>query len=165
MPIVAIEGPDKCGKSTLYEKLKALAWLNPPQFVNPASYGKDRMHMAEVLSVRELEMWEALYDPSRLYVCNRHILITDAVYSEMYNRKKLRDSWLEMHLFVLYIDVPLEELVRRYKESSEDIQDPRRYQEARTLYWKALSNFQHLVISPSHTAGDVQMLIERMQCA
>lgn len=159
MPIVAIEGPDKCGKSTLFQALKQLEWPVPPQFIETPSYGKERMHVAAELSLRELEMWETFYRPDTLYVCNRHVLVTERVYSWLYNRKVLRSSWLQEEVLVAYLDVPVEELQRRHSLCREEIQDPSKYETVRHIYHRVLERFAHVLVPPNVSPVQVQSLV------
>lgn len=164
MPIIAIEGPDKCGKSQLFAELKNLIWWPmQPVFVEQTSFGRERMHIAAELSLRELEMWEALYIPTKLYVCNRHVLITDAVYSYVYSRKLLRDSFLRGGILVVYMDVDTSELARRNIQCKEDIQNPEGYNAVKQRYATVLQKFAHITITPDmHPKVVLNLLMEKL---
>lgn len=136
--IFAIEGPDCSGKSTLFTQLQTIV---AARFVRLPPL-KQVTHEA---MQRELDMWEALYDPAQVYVCDRHVITTDRVYAAYYGRPQLPPSWIETHLRVVYIQVEETELVRRHHIRGEIVQDPSRYSEILELYSSMLTSFCHIV--------------------
>lgn len=146
MPIIAIEGPDKCGKSVLFKQLQTSSLL-AAKFVNLPSFGKQRMYIAAELALRDLELWEALYEPGQLYICDRHVIVSDAVYSRYYGRKQLRTSVLDIR--VLYLNVPEAVLEARHRECNEDIQDMQDYGAIKKLYADVIQRFSHRIL-PLH---------------
>jgi len=157
MPIITIEGPDKCGKSTLFAGLRDI-WIGPT-FVDPPPYGKSRMSIAAQLAERDLELWETFYEPTKLYVANRHVIVSDAVYSNVYDRPTLRYSWIRKHLFVVYIEVSCEELRHRCHTCSEDVQSPEQYAIVKEYYKLVLKDFPHIVVGSTHTPMMVKELL------
>lgn len=161
MSIIAIEGPDKCGKSTLFAKLRD-ADLLFARFTDVPPYGLRRMRIASELALRDLELWEALYDPKTLYVCNRHVIISDAVYSALYKRPRLRASILAASIGVVYIDVPTDELARRHEECAEDVQGRDDYDRVKRQYRTVLQYFHHTVITADYDLYKVASSIEEL---
>lgn len=148
MPIVAIEGPDKCGKSTLFAKLQNCGAFPGAKFIDAPSFKREQMCIAHILAARDLQMWELFHDPRQLYVCNRHTITSDAVYSALYCRPGLRPSPLEADIGVLYIDVRTEELQRRHSECKEEVQNPKHYALVKQLYEGVLQRFPHARVHP-----------------
>lgn len=161
MPIIAIEGPDKCGKSTLFEQLRDSGLL-AAKYVHLPSFSKRRMHIASELALRDLELWEALYNPRQLYICDRHVIISDAVYSKLYGRSTLRNSVLAPHLGVLYIDIVIEELVHRHSVCCEDVQKVDTYPRVKELYTEVLKHFVCRRITAQHRLRDTVIEIQEL---
>lgn len=160
MPIIAIEGADKCGKSTLFAQL--LGVMVRPKFIQLPSFGKDRMHIASNLALRDLELWEAFYDPKQLYICDRHVIISDAVYSQLYKRPRLRESPLKTEISVLYLDIAVKELKHRHSTCKEDVQDSHQYGLVRVLYDRVLQDFPCHILTHGYTINEAISSIEEL---
>jgi len=141
--IIALEGPDRCGKTTLFNALKKE--LRDTAFVPSLPYGKELLPVMQYMEARAEALWRALYDPSRVYVCDRCFAFSNVVYGALYGREQLCDvsGWLP-ELRILYIDVPLKELERRYAEVGDDMFDAARYKDVLNLYEKFLPEYEHV---------------------
>lgn len=139
--IVALEGPDLSGKTTVFRRLLVPgAVLFPGLPMDPELLP----HMAAV-ERRQEAVWRALYDPARLYVCDRHFAVTATVYSKLYGRERPDYSRWYPELRVLYLDAPLELLLARHAERGDLIARPETYAGVLELYNEVLVRFPYVV--------------------
>lgn len=134
--IVAIEGPDCCGKTTLWNALRDCvegAKFVPRMHVTPALFP----YMRD-LTLRDVGLWEALYDPTQVYICDRSPFFSAKVYDRLYGREPLDLSKWDDVVRVLYVRVPIEELRRRYAIRGDDLFDEGRFERLLQLYEEAL---------------------------
>jgi hypothetical protein len=107
--IYALEGPDRCGKTTLF---KALRRSVDAAFVP----GLPPTHDFEGGEARSETLWEALYDRNKVYICDRHFSVSDSVYSVIRGRKRRDYSrWFDRVVPVL-VYAPIDELRKRHEE-------------------------------------------------
>lgn len=139
--IVAIEGPDLAGKSTFFERLRPL--LPHAKFVNRLPAAKELMPHFNLVEERNIALWRALYDPTKLYVCDRHFTVSSPVYDSLYGRPPLDVSGWKV--FVIYLRPSLDELLRRYELRGDELFDASRFSEALALYDKVVSQYKFIL--------------------
>lgn len=141
--IVALEGPDLCGKTTVFNRLVVPdAVMYPGLPMDPELLP----HMAAV-EARQEAVWQALYDPARLYVCDRHFVVTSLVYSQLYGRQHPDYSRWIPELRVLYFHVPAGVLLARYRDRGDRIARPEQYSRVLELYGTVLEDFRHVKLA------------------
>jgi len=91
---------------------------------------------------RQAHLWRYLYDPQRLYVCDRHFSVSAPVYDRLYSRPVLDISYWLREVFVVYLDVPEAELQRRHK-ATNDAGGSEHASRVRQLYHEHIRNFEH----------------------
>lgn len=160
MPIITIEGADKSGKSSLFTTLKSQLTAT---FIQLPPYRRERMPIANDLALRDLELWEAFYNPDTLYICDRHVLVSGAVYNYLYQRPQLRPSELVSEIGVLYLDVNTEELCRRHTLCREDIQAAETYETVKQIYSDLLPHFPYRVVYEQCSIDYILSAIKELQ--
>lgn len=137
-----MEGPDLCGKTTLFGRLRTcvLATFVPGLPLDPVLVP----HMAHV-EARQEALWAALYDPSKLYVCDRHFSVTNRVYAQLYGRPCADYSRWYPELRVLYLYSPLSMLLNRHAERGDKIAQPEHFGRVLELYDAVLARLPHVV--------------------
>lgn len=143
--IYAIEGPDCCGKSTA---VAMLADLLPPRVkIVPAMPTTEKLWACiEDVEQRQEALWRALYDPGTTYVCDRHVVVSSSAYGRLYNR----DTWVDprpwyKEITPVVIDVPMEELKRRYAERRDKFFDEANYTRLRDMYEQVLAEYPKVI--------------------
>ena len=136
--IVALEGPDLCGKTSVFQHL-----IVPGAAMCPGLPMDSELmpHMAAV-ERRQEAVWRALYDPARLYICDRHFVVTSLVYSKLYGRPVPDYSRWIPELRVLYFDAPLSVLLDRHAERGDRIAQPEHFGRVLELYDEVLRGFE-----------------------
>lgn len=146
--IIAIEGPDRSGKSTLFEQLRrSLQWARfvPSLPMSPALF----KHIAEV-EARQACLWEALYDSRQCYICDRSLFVTGLVYDRIYGRPSMDIELWRPQIRVLYVEVPVEELQRRHAATGDPLFEADRYAEVIGVYNEIIQGFVHARIDGTH---------------
>lgn len=143
--LVAITGPDRVGKTTLFNSLKGRVIAHfVPGVPTPAAL-RPHMRYVEELST---SLWTALYDPSKVYIADRCPYVDNLVYAKVYGRHAFK---LPLHMLgevrVLLLTAPHSVLAQRRM----DEWDPR--DETAAFDW-ATGFFRREVIdatqSPTH---------------
>jgi thymidylate kinase len=118
--ILALEGPDRSGKSSVFEELRQL--LPNAVFCASLPVSEELLPVMPQVEARQAKVWEQLYDPKKLYICDRFFAVTGQVYNKLFKRPCLMDykRWYS-ELRVAYIVVPMDELERRFKESPDGL--------------------------------------------
>lgn len=107
--IFALEGPDGCGKSTLYKALEQHPkWQS--KIVHFVKWGplKDLWQHIVQLEERDHALFTSMYDSRQVYVCDRFCAITGPVYARVYNRPTFgyyTGPWEPDGLVVCYLRV------------------------------------------------------------
>lgn len=139
--IVAVEGPDCSGKTTLWEalqgKVEAIFVKRPP--LTP-----EQMSRARELELEDLELWEREHDPSGLYIADRHTAVSALAYGALYGREPLDTSSWVPRLRVVYLRPTAAQLRARLLERGDSIADPERAAELLAAYDAAVKGFQCL---------------------
>lgn len=138
MAILALEGPDRCGKSTLFAQLKSVF---DATFVAGQPHAEKLLHVMPYVEVWQESLWSCFYDPAKLYVVDRSFTVTPEVYSRLYRRPLLIDpeKW-RSEQFVVYFEVPAVELQRRAVRDGDPF-DPALYVECKQLYLSVLDKY------------------------
>ena len=134
--ILALEGPDRAGKTTIFHRL---AGYFPGVRLVPGAPLQACLlpHMAAV-EERNSFLWQHLWDGGNT-LCDRHFSVSGQVYDELYGRKPNIDYRCWHHRVVpVYFDVPIAELERRHAATGDDLFDVKRYEEVCKLYAKVL---------------------------
>jgi thymidylate kinase len=141
--IVALEGPDCCGKTTLF---RALAGRLPEAvFVPSLPQSKELFAVMPAVEARQLALWDCLYDPSKLYVCDRHVAVSALVYDALFCRQAppIADQWFR-EVRPVYLGVPLDELERRFAGRGDEYVDASMLARTLLLYSEVLKKFRCL---------------------
>jgi thymidylate kinase len=139
--IYALEGPDCCGKSTVVEMLRNLLPAKVKIVPTMPMSGKI-WSVIEDVEQRQEALWWYLHDDSATYVCDRHVVISSAVYGRLYNRPTWVDTarW-RSKIAPIYLAVPLSELKRRYRARKDSYFDDSNYSKLMELYASVLNEF------------------------
>jgi len=109
--LIAIEGPDGAGKSTVVTHLSRLL-LPSVKIVQFKSTPYAYLESIAVLEPFFFSLFEQMYDPDTIYIFDRFFSISSRVYAEV-NRVDFtlgdRDAWVmpELHVILLRTPVPL----------------------------------------------------------
>ena len=151
--IYALDGPDCCGKSTVFQALRDIRCSScRPRYPCPQGGLCRRALIDRIAFVPSFPegyecertnsgLWEALYDPKRLYVSDRHFSITGAVYSKLYGRPFRDHKRWRSEVVPVYFDVPVEELRRRHAVRGDADFDAELYSDCVDAYMDVLRTF------------------------
>ena len=137
--IFALEGPDRCGKTSLFEELKSC--LPNCVFVPRLPVDKSLLPVMRSVEARNDALWRALYDERKLYICDRHLSVSNQVYSLLYDREPLDVSFWYGRVHPVYLRVPANELARRHAVARDDLFDVKCYEYVCSLYESVLTKF------------------------
>jgi thymidylate kinase len=145
--LIAIEGMDMSGKTTLFRALRSLPELRRTAigvtFVPTMPLPRELWPAMHHVEVRQLALWDALYDPVKLYVCDRHVAVSAPVYDALHGRPMLVDIGPWVHrICVVYLEVPYETVQARYVTRGDQYFDPSKYAETKRLYTSVLARFE-----------------------
>lgn len=141
--IIAIEGPDKSGKTTLLEPLaKALQATIVRRFSTPPELMAAMPHV-EVLY---LQLFGELYDPSKIYVCDRSPTLSAQVYSKVFDRPSYIDvaPWLGRQVIV-YVKTHVNALMERHAKDGDDVFPVRLYERTVAEYEQRLKEYPAVI--------------------
>lgn len=151
--MLALEGADRSGKTTLWEALKL--HLPDARFVPRLPLSTELLRVLRAVEDRTTALWEAVYDPSTLYVCDRSFTVSGPVYDRLYGReaRELSDLWVE-RTRVVYVEVPLSELRRRYNATGDDLFDAANYGRVLSIYEEVLPRYTVLRVDGRASPDD-----------
>jgi len=145
--IVACEGCDCSGKTTLWRELcERLPWAAHVKYRSPR--GAD-FHQQAVAGNMCFELWKCLYDPDKLYVCDRFGPVTSAVYDSVFDREpscEQRGFW-DKDLLVLFLDPGDEELLRRRRARGAEEFDDEALLRVAERYRQVIRDFDHVQVA------------------
>lgn len=142
--IIALEGPDCCGKTTAFEGLQTSLFgvTFVPGFPMPA----ELLPVMPAVERRMSMLWQVLADPLRTYVCDRHFSVSGRVYDELYGRQSLLTpadvAYWQERVSVVLLCVPVTELQRRYANRADEHFDAANYERCVTAYDRAVAGFR-----------------------
>jgi len=149
--IIAIEGADGVGKSTLWERLydmlprKIPARFRRVRFVSYPPLGS-LWQMIEHVEAREAAVFDQLYDPGALYLMDRFFAVSGPVYATAFQRT-IPDyrKWLP-ELVTIHLSCPLSELQKRIAARGDDqVEVIARLPAVVDAYESVLSQFEYTV--------------------
>lgn len=148
--IVSLEGPDKCGKSTLFRALQAVGL--EVTYIKRNPYDPDLAPvMAKVERVQEY-LFRQMYDPERLYLLDRSFTVSPQVYAKFTGRELLTDvEALRPREFIIYVDVPIDMLSKRAGGTEWFPED--RYWELVRIYREVLCTYKHVELDGTLPLG------------
>lgn len=160
--IIAIEGPDRSGKSTLAQLLAHRLKETPVKCILSWGLPKELVPVLSHFEQKQEQLWWELYNPRQLYVCDRHVAVSAPIYDRLFERQCLVDwkRWT-MQIHVLYVEVPIAELERRHRATNEQNFPIEHYKQVRELYAEHLLHFRVTYLdgtSPPNVLADNAML-------
>jgi thymidylate kinase len=116
--IIAIEGVDCAGKTTLFNALRGRV---PAVFVPSLPLPKELWPVMPWVELRQVSLWEHLYDQEKLYICDRSVFTSAPVYDALMRRPFLLDlaPW-KPRVRVLYLHLDDDEIRRRFAERGDE---------------------------------------------
>lgn len=130
--IIAIEGADCVGKTTLWRRLyefPAFDTSSRVRFPRFLSMGAQLWPYAEQVETRDAALFASMYDPERVYVCDRFFAVSGPVYAEAFGRAMPNYRSWRSDIKVVFLDAPLDTLLLRLQrrmESGAPVQVPER---------------------------------------
>jgi thymidylate kinase len=139
--IVAIEGADCSGKTTMFH---ALYGLLPEGTVYVPRRKVNNLNEVQELSLSAAHLWAYLYDPDKLYLCDRFFAVSGPVYDRVYGREGTPD-FSEWHKYVrvVFMDPAVSELYQRYQHRGDDLFSAKLYDRVLTAYHEHVRRFVH----------------------
>lgn len=107
--LLAIEGPDYCGKTTLFAALMRETWVGKPRMIKQPDMSTRLFEHVDELERRELPLWAAI---DRAIV-DRFTVISNQVYGRLYGRPLLDPKLWHSRVVFMYLRQPLEVLIER----------------------------------------------------
>lgn len=141
--LVSLEGPDRAGKSTLFQALRADHRLVDAVFVPSLPATKNIMAIMGEVEVYAERLWRHLYDPTKLYIVDRHMALSAKVYAQLHGRAVNEFPYWKMQSWIVYVDVPLSELRRRYAAAKDELFDDELYAKLKYLYEQEVRRYQY----------------------
>lgn len=145
--LFALEGPDGCGKTTLFQALRQHRALSHCRFVPSVPVPPELRAVMPWAGMRHLQLWEALYDPAETYVCDRFAAVSGPVYDALKVKPTVMDwkRW-STRVHVLYVHVPVEELIKRFRARGDDFVGEHELVRCCELYSVVLNEFRVTVL-------------------
>jgi len=156
--LICLEGPDKCGKTSMFNALRGKV---DAVFVPGLPIAKELFPVMYLAELRNVKLWELLYDPSRLYVCDRSPLVTHNAYSMVYGRRFVHSDLLQRETRIAYFKVPEAELRRRYAAIGDENFDAENYSKLLAAYDHVLRDFNVTVFN-APTVDEVAEWIQEL---
>jgi hypothetical protein len=142
--LVAIEGPDRAGKTTLFQELRKLVGAVRSDIVFVPALPMEASLLANMAAVerRTEYLWRQLYDPGLTYICDRHVSISAWVYDRLYGREQLDVSYWYSKVRMLYVYTSTDIMRGR----PDELFDAKRYDAVIGLYRQAMDVFESVCI-------------------
>ena len=118
--IIAIEGADGSGKSTVFNQLNRI--FHGAEFIQFRGTPKEYIDNIDVLEPLMFSLFEQMYDPAKVYICDRFFGVSSRVYARMrmsispLERDGL-DAWTMPEMHVICLDQRVESMwIRRLSQ-------------------------------------------------
>lgn len=141
--IVTLEGPDRAGKTTLYEALKGR--MNAV-FVSSLPMNERLIPLMHLVDIRQIELWKYLYDPHKLYICDRSPFVSGPVYAALRGTEYPDTSVWRDRVRVVYLAPSHVELERRHN-ATNDFVGMDNMRAVMALYDEHLTRWTHIRLS------------------
>lgn len=164
--IIAIEGCDGAGKTTVVTHLSRL--LPSAMIIQFRQTPPMYLKAVDVLEPFFFSLFEQMYNPYTVYVCDRFFSVSSRVYAEI-NKMPFTldglDTWVMPELHVILLDTQPKLLLERFEQEEDRPVDEAYFQNLRTLYFKVCQNlsvasYQRVDTEPGigHTVSVVTQL-------
>ena len=160
--LAALEGPDRAGKSSVFEALRFK--LPTATFVRGLPDAAALLGVMQHVERWQEQLWRDLYDGDTLYILDRSFCVTPEVYARMYARQLMFDPipWRRKH-YVFPILPPAHVLRGRGPDPAFDAA---RYEECLSAYGRVLLQYprvHHLdwALTPDQMADRVIAELKR----
>lgn len=148
--ILALEGPDRSGKTSVFEQLKSrvdavfIPSLSMPPGVPPG-----------LLVSKLAELWELLYDEEKLYICDRSLFVSGPVYAAVLGSEYPYEwaRW-KYRVRVVYFDASDTLLEMRCRATGEPF-DAGELRLVRQQYSEVLKHFQRIDLDGSRPTDEL----------
>lgn len=157
--LVSLEGPDRAGKSTLFQALRADHRLTDVVFVPSLPATKNIMAIMGEVEIYAERLWRHLYDPTKLYIVDRHMALSAKVYAQLNDRSVNEFPYWKTQSWIVYVDVPLNELRRRYAAAKDELFDDAQYAKLKFLYEQEVRRYQYYRIDGRKSTRDLVELV------
>jgi thymidylate kinase len=134
--ILAFEGLDCCGKTTQFQRISEMKYLfKDVVFVPSITLSKTAFTQMHLLEERQIDLWKYLYDPKKLYICDRSPFTSSGIYGQLHNRPRfeIHRYWQTQITCVLF-RISVETARRRYSKRGDDKFDESKYEQLHELY-------------------------------
>jgi len=148
LPIVSLEGPDKSGKTTLFQALQGRLHAT---FVPTLPMTSDILKIVDQVERCFERLWISLYDPSKTYIVDRHMSLTNVVYGRLYGRpvSTHNESFWRRQSVILYLDCPLVTLKQRWTTSPDPLFDMAKYERLVQIYREEVRKYRYIRLDAS----------------
>lgn len=121
--IIAIEGQDGSGKSTVFNHLNRI--FHGAEFIQFKETPKEYIDNIGVLEPFMFKLFEQMYDPAKVYICDRFFSVSSRVYARMRNTVSVfedvgLDAWVMPEMHVIWLDQRVEIMWTRRLSQDEN---------------------------------------------
>lgn len=164
--IIAIEGPDGSGKSTVVTHLDRL--FRGAQVIQFRSTPREYIDCIQVLEPFVFSLFEQMYDPAKVYICDRFFSVSSRVYARMRNEvsefeRLALDAWALPELHVIYLDQRVEVMLSRLAQRDRPYDGGAYARQLRECYKAILKEInpasQHVIDTESGISKTVHQAI------
>ena len=139
--LIAIEGPDCSGKTTLFNALRGLL---DARFVERLPLAPELFPHMNAVEARQIALWEALYDDSRTYISDRSCFVTGPVYNSIHSRPDLNFAphWYQ-RVVVAYMNTHETAIRKRLGKRGDELFDIGKLKDTIYAYSQHVPKFRH----------------------
>jgi thymidylate kinase len=155
VPILAIEGPDRSGKTTLFNALKMrMPWARRLKLHTPP----ELFPYMRLVDERELTLMAAMYDPDVTYIMDRSVFVSGQVYAKNRGETPVNVAEWRSEVYVAYLDVHTDILLRRHEATADtqyadSIETLKRLFDAELMRWPNVLRLHSAGAQPEHVEG------------
>lgn len=118
--IIALEGVDGVGKTTIFNLLKKELDLGV-RFLGNQSVPPELYPHMTVIQEREIKLFESMYEINRTYLADRFFSVSEPVYANVFGRRSLDvDAWITRTV-VFYLYAPAALVQARLLKRGENL--------------------------------------------